>query len=48
VTEGNSGPSRQHSPLAFQHRRKGVDVSFDVATTDGTAATANSDYVAKS
>jgi fibronectin-binding autotransporter adhesin len=48
VTEGNSGTTTATFTVSLSAPAQGADVTFDIATADGTAATANSDYVAKS
>jgi hypothetical protein len=48
VTEGNSGPTIATFTVSLSAPAQGADVTFDIATADGTATTANSDYVAKS
>src|SRR6185295_3312498 len=47
VTEGNSGTTTATFTVSLSAAAQGADVTFDVATADGTATTANSDYVAK-
>jgi uncharacterized repeat protein (TIGR01451 family) len=48
VTEGNSGTVTATFTVSLSAAVQGADVSFDISTADGTATTANSDYVAKS
>lgn len=48
VTEGNSGTTTATFTVSLSPPAQGADVTFDIATADGTATTANSDYVAKS
>jgi len=48
VTEGNSGTVTATFTVSLSAAAQGVDVSFDIATADANATTANSDYVAKS
>jgi hypothetical protein len=47
VAEGNSGPTTATFTVSLSAPAQGTDVSFDIATQDSTATTANSDYVAK-
>lgn len=48
VTEGNSGTTTATFTVSLSAAAQGADVKFDIATADGTATTANGDYVAKS
>jgi hypothetical protein len=48
VTEGNSGTVTATFTVNLSAPSPGTDVTFDIATQDNTATTANSDYVAKS
>lgn len=48
VAEGNSGTTTATFTVSLSAAAQGADVSFDIATADGTATTANNDYVAKS
>jgi uncharacterized repeat protein (TIGR01451 family) len=48
VVEGNSGTTTATFTVSLSGPAPGTDVSFDIATADGTATTANNDYVAKS
>jgi ribosomal protein L35AE/L33A len=48
VTEGNSGTATATFTVRLSAPAQGTDVTFDIATADGTAMTANGDYVAKS
>src|SRR5205085_2747007 len=47
VTEGNSGTTTATFTVSLSAPAAGADVTFDIATQDNTATTANSDYVAK-
>lgn len=47
VTEGNSGTVAMTFTISLSAPAQGADVSFDIATSDGTATTANNDFVAK-
>jgi uncharacterized repeat protein (TIGR01451 family) len=47
VTEGNSGTTVATFAVSLSAPAQGADVTFDIATADGTATTTNSDYVAK-
>src|SRR5438067_3986822 len=47
VTEGNSGTTTATFTVSLSAPAQGADVTFDIATQDNTATTANSDYVAK-
>ncbi len=46
VTEGNSGTTTATFTVSLSAPAQGADVTFDIATQDNTATTANSDYVA--
>lgn len=48
ITEGNSGTTTATFTVSLSAPAQGADVTFDIATANGTATTANSDYVAKS
>ncbi len=48
VAEGNSGTVTAAFTVSLSAPAQGTDVTFDIATADGTATTVNSDYVAKS
>ncbi len=48
VTEGNSGTVTATFTVSLSAAPQGADVTFDIATADNSATTANSDYVAKS
>jgi len=48
VTEGNSGTTTATFTVSLSAPAQGTDVTFDIATQDNTATTANNDYVAKS
>jgi uncharacterized protein (TIGR03437 family) len=48
VTEGNSGTTTATFTVSLSAPASSTDVTFDIATQDNTATTANSDYVAKS
>ncbi len=48
VAEGNSGTTTATFTVSLSAAAQGADVTFDIATADGTATTANGDYVAKS
>ena len=48
VAEGNSGTTTATFTVSLSAPAQGADVTFDIATQDNTATTANSDYVAKS
>ncbi|HYX28378.1 MAG TPA: Calx-beta domain-containing protein [Pyrinomonadaceae bacterium] len=48
VTEGNSGTTTATFMVTLSAPAQGTDVTFDIATQDNSATTANSDYVAKS
>lgn len=48
VTEGNSGTATATFTVSLSTAPQGTDVTFDIATADNSATTANSDYVAKS
>ncbi len=47
VSEGNIGTTTATFTVSLSAPAQGADVTFDIATADGTATTANSDYVAK-
>jgi Tol biopolymer transport system component/predicted secreted protein len=47
VAEGNSGTTTATFTVSLSAPAPSTDVTFDIATQDGTATTANSDYVAK-
>ena len=47
VTEGNSGTTTATFTVSLSAPAQGTDVTFDIATQDNTATTANNDYVAK-
>ena len=47
VTEGNSGTTVATFTVSLSAPAPSTDISFDIATQDNTATTANSDYVAK-
>jgi ribosomal protein L35AE/L33A/predicted secreted protein len=47
VTEGNNGTVTATFTVSLSAPAQGADVSFDIATADGTATIANNDYVAK-
>lgn len=48
VVEGNGGSVNATFTVSLSAPPQGTDVSFDIATADNSATTANSDYVAKS
>ena len=48
VTEGNSGTVTATFTVSLSAPSPSTDVTFDIATQDNTATTANRDYVAKS
>jgi uncharacterized protein (TIGR03437 family) len=48
VVEGNSGTTTAIFTVNLSAPAQGTDVTFDIATQDSTATTANNDYVAKS
>ncbi|PYS27470.1 MAG: hypothetical protein DMF75_20315, partial [Acidobacteria bacterium] len=48
VTEGNSGTTTAVFTVSLSVPAQGTDVTFDIATQDNTATTANNDYVGKS
>jgi uncharacterized protein (TIGR03437 family) len=48
VTEGNSGTVTATFTVQLSAPAQGTDVTFDIATQDNTATTANNDYVARS
>jgi hypothetical protein len=48
VAEGNSGTTTATFTVSLSAPAPSTDVTFDIATQDGTATTANSDYVARS
>jgi uncharacterized protein (TIGR03437 family) len=48
VAEGNSGTTTVTFTVNLSAPAQGTDVTFDIATQDGTATTANHDYVARS
>jgi Tol biopolymer transport system component len=48
VTEGNSGTTTAAFTVSLSTPPQGSDVSFDIATEDAGATTADSDYVARS
>ena len=48
IAEGNSGTTTATFTLSLTSAPQGTDVTFDIGTQDGTATTANNDYVAKS
>jgi hypothetical protein len=48
IAEGNSGTTTATFTVSLSAPAQGTDVTFDIATQDNTATTANSDYVAKS
>src|SRR6266568_2348779 len=47
ATEGDSGTTTATFTVALSTPAQGTDVTFDIATQDNTATTANNDYVAK-
>jgi uncharacterized repeat protein (TIGR01451 family) len=47
VVEGNSGTTTATFTVSLSAPAQGADVTFDIATADGTATAANSDFVAK-
>jgi hypothetical protein len=47
VTEGNSGTTTATFTLSLSAPAPSTDITFDIATQDNTATTANSDYVTK-
>ncbi|HBB89084.1 MAG TPA: hypothetical protein DC047_15875 [Blastocatellia bacterium] len=47
VVEGNSGTTTATFTVSLSAPAPSTDVTFDIATQDNTATTANSDYVAK-
>jgi uncharacterized repeat protein (TIGR01451 family) len=47
VTEGNSGTTTATFTVSLSVAAPSTDISFDIATQNNTATTANSDYVAK-
>jgi len=47
VAEGNSGTTAATFTVSLSAPAPSVDISFDIATQDNTATTANSDYTAK-
>jgi Tol biopolymer transport system component len=47
VAEGNSGTTTASFTVSLSAPAPSTDVTFDIATRDGTATTANSDYVAR-
>ncbi len=47
ITEGNSGTTTATFTVNLSSPAQGTDVTFDIATANGTATTANSDYAAK-
>ena len=47
VAEGNSGTTTATFTVSLSSPAQGTDVTFDIATQDNTATTANNDYVAK-
>jgi uncharacterized protein (TIGR03437 family) len=47
VTEGNSGTTTATFTVSLSAPAPSTDISFDIATQDNTAATADGDYVAK-
>jgi Tol biopolymer transport system component/predicted secreted protein len=48
ANEGNSGPTTFHFIVSINAAAPAGGVTFDIATADGTATVADSDYVAKS
>ena len=48
VTEGNGGTTTAKFTVSLSAPSQGTDVTFDIATENSTATTANSDYVARS
>lgn len=48
ANEGNSGPTTFHFIVSLNAAAPAGGVTFDIATADGTATVADSDYVAKS
>ncbi len=48
VAEGNSGTTTATFTVSLSAPAQGADVTFDIATQDSSATTANNDYVAKS
>jgi Calx-beta domain/Lamin Tail Domain/WD40-like Beta Propeller Repeat len=48
VTEGNSGTTNATFTVTLTSPPQGVDVTFNIATQNGSATTANNDYVARS
>jgi uncharacterized repeat protein (TIGR01451 family) len=47
VTEGNSGATTATFTVSLSAPAQATDLTFDIATADGTATTANNDYAAK-
>ncbi|HEV7475948.1 MAG TPA: lamin tail domain-containing protein, partial [Pyrinomonadaceae bacterium] len=47
VTEGNGGTTTATFTVSLSAPAPSTDITFDIATQDNTATTANSDYVAK-
>jgi Zn-dependent protease len=47
VTEGNSGTTAATFTVSLSAPASSTDITFDIATQENTATTANSDYVAK-
>jgi hypothetical protein len=48
VTEGNAGTTTATFTVSLSSAPQGSDVTFDIATSNGSATTSNNDYVAKS
>src|SRR5262249_39487357 len=48
VSEGHSGTTTATFTISLSAPAQGADVTFDIATQDNSATTANNDYVAKS
>ena len=48
VTEGNAGTTTATFTVSLSSPPQGSDVTFDIATANGSATTTNNDYVAKS
>src|SRR6185369_16096831 len=48
VNEGNSGTTAATFTVSLSGPAQGADVTFDIATANGTATTADNDYAAKS
>ena len=48
INEGNSGTTAATFTVSLSGPAQGADVTFDIATANGTATTADNDYAAKS